>query len=386
MFAFIFGGISRLFHKWDAVCIDNHVFRLHYRATVIIFLAAIALITSGQFIGNPIHCMSDSVSDGIMNSYCWLHSTYSVAARYEGSAGHEFAHKGVGPDVNDKAGHTYHRFYQWIGFMFVLQAGMFYFPRLLWKSAEGGVMKLLTNGLTEFDSFMNKSRRRDGVNLIEKYWNQKQTKRDTYFVKFFVCELLNFANVVGQIFFTDMFLGYQFREFGRDVLSQMEEPINVRDDPLNRVFPKVAKCTFQKFGPSGSLTKHDALCVLPLNIINEKIYVFLYLWFVFLAAVSGIWLLYRLLTIVSLEVRVDVIYRRASKQVSKDDIKACLVDNNHSALERLGDFLLLYQITKNVNPLIIKDIFEEIKPKSPEPSRANSEETQMLIKSSAPEM
>ena len=76
---------------------DNHVLRLHYRATVIIFLAAIALvsdddddydggdggddddddddddgggttddfpqITSGQFIGNPIHCMSDSVSE-----------------------------------------------------------------------------------------------------------------------------------------------------------------------------------------------------------------------------------------------------------------------------------------------------------------------------------
>ena len=35
--------------------------------------------------------------------------------------------------------------------------------------------------------------------------------------------------------------------------------------------PQVAKCTFQKFGPSGSLQKHDALCVLPLNIINEKV-------------------------------------------------------------------------------------------------------------------
>ena len=99
-----------------------------------------------------------------MNSYCWLHSTYSVSSRYEGNAGQEFAHKGVGPDVNDKAGHTYHRwddddddmmmmmmvimmvimmmmivvvisvddhyakcnfprFYQWIGFMFVLQVG-----------------------------------------------------------------------------------------------------------------------------------------------------------------------------------------------------------------------------------------------------------------------
>jgi len=349
MFTFIFGGISRLFHKWDAVCIDNHVFRLHYRGTVIIFLAAIALITSGQFIGNPIHCMSDSVSDGIMNSYCWLHSTYSVGARYEGDAGHDYAHKGVGPDVNDKAGHTYHRFYQWIGFMFVLQAGMFYFPRLLWKSAEGGVMKLLTNGLTEFDSFMNKSTRRDGVELVAKYFKQKETKRGTYFLKFFACELLNFANVIGQIFFTDMFLGYQF----------------------------------QKFGPSGSLQKHDALCVLPLNIINEKIYVFLYLWFVFLAAVSGIWLVYRLLTIVSHQMRVNVIFARADRQVKKEVIHACLVRDDHSAIERLGDFLLLYQITKNVNPLIIKDIFEEIKPKS---YRANSEEEQMLLKSSAPEM
>merc|ERR1712184_49286 len=157
---------------------------------------------------------------------------------------------------------------------------------------------------------MNKSRRRDGVNLIEKYWNQKQTKRDTYFVKFFVCELLNFANVVGQIFFTDMFLGYQFREFGSEVLSVTEDNLNERTDPLNRVFPKVAKCNFQKYGPSGSLVKHDALCVLPQNIINEKIYVFLYLWFVFLAAVSGIWLVYRLLTIASHNMRVNVIHAR----------------------------------------------------------------------------
>ena len=34
-------------------------------------LAAIALITSGQFIGNPIHCSSDSVSDAVMTSY-WI--------------------------------------------------------------------------------------------------------------------------------------------------------------------------------------------------------------------------------------------------------------------------------------------------------------------------
>lgn len=32
----------------------------------------------------------------------------------------------------------------------------------------------------------------------------------------------------------------------------------------------------------------DGLCILPLNIINEKIYVFLWFWFVFVAIVSAV--------------------------------------------------------------------------------------------------
>merc|ERR1712179_194176 len=118
--------------------------------------------------------------------------------------------------------------------------------------------------------------------------------------------------------------GYQFQQYGRDVLSITEGDIMTRNDPMNRVFPKVTKCIFQKYGPSGSLQKHDALCVLSLNIINEKIYIFLYFWFVFLAAVSGIWLLYRLLTIFSHEMRVNVIHARSDRQVNKEVISACL--------------------------------------------------------------
>ena len=51
---------------------------------------------------------------------------------------------------------------------------------------------------------------------------------------------------------------------------------------------QVTKCTFHKFGPSGTVQKFDGLCVLPLNIINEKIYVFLWFWFVILAITTGI--------------------------------------------------------------------------------------------------
>ena len=54
------------------------------------------------------------------------------------------------------------------------------------------------------------------------------------------------------------------------------------------LFIQVTKCTFHKYGPSGTIQTIDGLCILPLNIINEKIYVFLWFWFIFVAVVSAI--------------------------------------------------------------------------------------------------
>ena len=79
-----------------------------------------------------------------------------------------------------------------------------------------------------------------------------------------------------------------------------------RADPMNVVFPKMTKCTFHKYGPSGTITRHDGLCILALNIINEKIFVFLWFWFVLLALISALALVYRIaiLSVPSLRVRV----------------------------------------------------------------------------------
>ena len=51
-----------------------------------------------------------------------------------------------------------------------------------------------------------------------------------------------------------------------------------RLDPMIYIFPRMTKCTFHKFGASGEVEKHDALCILPLNIVNEKIYIFIWFW------------------------------------------------------------------------------------------------------------
>merc|ERR1711994_185052 len=110
-------------------------------------------------------------------------------------------------------------------------------------------------------------------------------------------------NVVGQIYFMDFFLGGEFTSYGIDVLAMTEEPQEDRVDAMSRVFPKMTKCTFHKFGPSGTVEKFDGLCVLPLNIINEKIYVFLWFWFIILTVVSGMQMIYRLIVLMSPRLR-----------------------------------------------------------------------------------
>ena len=79
------------------------------------------------------------------------------------------------------------------------------------------------------------------------YSFHRPSRRGTYFMKFVFCEVLNLVNVLGQIYFTDLFLGFQFTQFGRDVLSQSELDLNTREDPMHRVFPKVAKVTLDIF-------------------------------------------------------------------------------------------------------------------------------------------
>ncbi len=42
------------------------------------------------------------------------------------------------------------------------------------------------------------------------------------------------------------------------------------------------------------MEKHDALCILPLNIVNEKIYIFLWFWLLMLGGLSTLVVVYRL--------------------------------------------------------------------------------------------
>ena len=152
-----------------------------------------------------------------MNIYCWIHSTYSINDKFNGTQGVDYPHPGLGEDDvrSERLGWTHHKYYQWVVFVLFLQAAMFHIPRIVWKHSEGGLMKMLVGDLTDPLMLVNKERRTERVDFIKKYFQESVKSHAGYAFKFFLCEVLALVNVVGQIYFTDRFLGYQFTSYGR---------------------------------------------------------------------------------------------------------------------------------------------------------------------------
>lgn len=58
-------------------------------------------------------------------------------------------------------------------------------------------------------------------------------------------------------------------------------------DPLISTFPRITKCTFHYYGPSGEITQSDYQCLLPQNLLNEKVFIVMWFWLIILATVTA---------------------------------------------------------------------------------------------------
>ena len=223
----IVGPIKSYVKKRDPAIIDNFAFKLHYRVSFVVLLVCMMLVTAKQYIGDPISCIADGVPGGALDLYCWIHSTFSVPSRWgqisdeysEGAphlAGRTNPHPGVAPlEPGEEV--VYHKYYQWVVFVLFLQAAMFYVPRVVWKHSEGGLMKMLVGDLTDPLMLVNKEDRTKRVQFIKKYFQESTKSHAGYAIKFFLCEVLALVNVVGQIYFTDRFLGNEFTTYGESL-------------------------------------------------------------------------------------------------------------------------------------------------------------------------
>jgi hypothetical protein len=363
-----FGGFAGYF-KAKKSYIDNTTFRLHYRTTFAILVISSLLVTTSQFIGSPIQCIVDGVPTGIMNTYCWIHGTFTIPSQIAGKVGTQVAHPGVAPmhnlnptiDPNDpylikvtKDGdEVRHAWYQWVCFVLFLQALMCYVPHYLWKSWEGGKLSLIIQGMDQ-PTLADPDTMKDRRTLVVNYFTGHLRTHNSYVGKFIFCEVLNLINILTQIYLMDVFLGGQFTTYGTEVWAVSEQPLENRVDPMSKVFPKVTKCTFHKYGPSGTVENKDGLCVLAQNIINEKIYIFLWFWFIILAIWTSIHILLRLVSVASPYGRLLLLSNRCRAN-NRNDVSTVVKKCHY------GDWFLLTQMAKHIQPAVFHDIMIDLR-------------------------
>ena len=78
-------------------------------------------------------------------------------------------------------------------------------------------------------------------------------------------------------------------------------------------FPTEVSCNIPYIGAAGGQAIGNGLCVLTQNNINEKLYLVFWFWFVFLFVVSVFAVTYRLVTILSDDVRFYLIYSKVGE-------------------------------------------------------------------------
>ena len=124
-----------------------------------------------------------------MDTYCWIHSTFSVPGHEIGIAGEKGLYPGVASHSNDPDNEQqlrYHKYYQWICFTLFFQAILFYIPRYLWMTWENGRIKMLVQDMNV--PILDQETKRDRIKLIIDYFTVNRRNHQLYTLKFLFCE------------------------------------------------------------------------------------------------------------------------------------------------------------------------------------------------------
>jgi hypothetical protein len=98
-----------------------------------------------------------------------------------------------------------------------------------------------------------------------------------------VAKLFYILNAVGQLFVLNAVLAAKYDTFGADIVRNLADNVDWTEESYV-VFPRVTICEFKARGQDMvNVHPYTVQCVLPINLYNEKIYVFLWFWMIFVA-------------------------------------------------------------------------------------------------------
>ena len=123
----------------------------------------------------------------------------------------------------------------------MVQALVFYIPRLVWLMMEGGLMKFFGRGTTS-RNIEDVDEKRD---YLVTFFNKNiQNKFNVYFYGFIMCEVLNVTVAFIVLFLTNKFLNHRFLFYGLQVwryYSLPEEEHRFQVNPMCDTFPRIGE-------------------------------------------------------------------------------------------------------------------------------------------------
>uniref|UniRef100_A0A0N5C763 Innexin n=1 Tax=Strongyloides papillosus TaxID=174720 RepID=A0A0N5C763_STREA len=276
--------------------IDDRDFvdRLHGFFTTNILIGLAVLVSFKQFGGKPIECLVPDIFtsswEQYAENYCWSQDTYYVPLK-QSAAGMEESEK--------KARKI--SYYQWVPFFLLISAVFFRLPSLLWKylACQSGIkinelVKMACDNNNVKPEIKNANIKSLVIHLqgalkFHKRVKKKQIKR---FKVLFLCNLpyssayvtlmylltkfLYLFNVTLQLFLMNSFLETdRYKYYGLEAVLDL---IKGKTWDQTGMFPRVSLCDFD-VRVMGNIQEHTIQCVLVINIFNEKIFIFLWFWY-----------------------------------------------------------------------------------------------------------
>ena len=109
-----------------------------------------------------------------------------------------------------------------------------------------------------------------------------------------------------------------------------EEQRGFAKNPMCAAFPRIASCTYYRFGSAGKESNINALCILSLNNINDKVFLVLWWWFLILIFMGVGTVLFRMIQLNSAKLRFSLL-----------DLRMHRYTVSHTACN--GDIIVLMQ-------------------------------------------
>ncbi|CAF3346523.1 unnamed protein product [Rotaria sp. Silwood1] len=241
---------------------DSYVDRLNHRYTTTLCVVFAILVTTKQYAGDPIDCWVPAQFkpsyEAYTDSYCWIANTYYIPIDQEL------------PDDEQGRRNKDILYYQWVPFILLFQAFLFYFPRVVWRTLNiksGLDLVNLVDAAVKYEQ-VEQYESRDRIMSyliinIERYISARAhltrrhiEKHYSYIRRFFqlflfcsnrhfgnylvivyfLIKLLWLVNVLAQLFLLNAFLGNEYYLFGFEVMEKLFKNQRWTE---NRHFPKV---------------------------------------------------------------------------------------------------------------------------------------------------